>query len=72
MCSSDLGLAFACPSRAMVAAVTVRRRRLLEGTGFAGLIVIGLLIWRTTQYSPFLYRGGFVILSVATAANARP
>ena len=62
------GLAFACPSRAMVAAVTVRRRRLLEGTGFAGLIVIGLLIWRTTQYSPFLYRGGFVILSVATAA----
>jgi peptidoglycan/LPS O-acetylase OafA/YrhL len=62
------GLALACPSRAMVAEVTVRRRRLLDGTGFAGLVVIGLLIWRTTQYSPVLYRGGFVVLSVATAA----
>ncbi len=62
------GLAFACPSRAMAAEVSVRRRRLLEGTGFAGLVVIGLLIWRTTQYSPFLYRGGLVLLSVATAA----
>ena len=62
------GLAFASPSRAMAAEVTVRRRRLLEGTGFAGLVIVGLLIWRTTQYSPFLYRGGLVLLSVATAA----
>jgi peptidoglycan/LPS O-acetylase OafA/YrhL len=62
------GLAFACPSRSMAAEVTARRRRLLDAAGAAGLIVIGLLIWRTSQYSPFLYRGGLVVLSVATAA----
>jgi hypothetical protein len=35
--------------------------------GIAGLLVIGVLIWRTTEYSAFLYRGGLVLLSVATA-----
>jgi hypothetical protein len=34
-----------------------------------GLIVIGLLIWRTSQYSPFLYHGGIVLLSVAPVAT---
>jgi peptidoglycan/LPS O-acetylase OafA/YrhL len=43
-------------------------RALLDGAGVAGLAVIGLLIWRTGQYSPFVYRGGLVLLSVATAA----
>lgn len=42
------------------------RRLLLDGAGVAGLVVIALLIWRTDQYSPFLYRGGMVLLSVAT------
>lgn len=31
-----------------------------------GLVVIALLIWRTDQYSAFLYRGGILLLSVAT------
>jgi peptidoglycan/LPS O-acetylase OafA/YrhL len=61
-------LAFVCPARMMAAEVSARRKRLLDGAGVAGLVVIGLLIWRTTQYSPFLYRGGMVTLSVATAA----
>jgi peptidoglycan/LPS O-acetylase OafA/YrhL len=61
-------LAFACPSRRMAAEISARRRRALDGAGAAGLVVIGLLIWRTNQYSPFLYRGGMVALSVATAA----
>jgi peptidoglycan/LPS O-acetylase OafA/YrhL/lysophospholipase L1-like esterase len=61
-------LAFACPSSLMSAAISARRRRVLDGAGVAGLVVIGLLIWRTSQYSPFLYRGGLVALSVATAA----
>jgi peptidoglycan/LPS O-acetylase OafA/YrhL len=61
-------LAFACPSRARHAEMGARRRWLLDAIGSAGLIVIGVLIWRTTQYSPFLYRGGMVILSLATAA----
>ncbi len=61
-------LAFACPSLSMAAGLSARRRWLLDGAGGAGLVVVGLLIWRTTQYSPFLYRGGMVALSVATAA----
>jgi peptidoglycan/LPS O-acetylase OafA/YrhL len=43
-----------------------RARAALDVAGFAGLAGIGLLIWRTGQYSPFLYRGGLVVLSVAT------
>jgi peptidoglycan/LPS O-acetylase OafA/YrhL/lysophospholipase L1-like esterase len=42
-------------------------RVLLDAGGVAGLAVIGLMIWRTGQYSPFLYRGGLVVLSVASA-----
>jgi peptidoglycan/LPS O-acetylase OafA/YrhL/lysophospholipase L1-like esterase len=41
---------------------------LLDLGGVAGLAVIALLIWRTGQYSPFIYRGGLIVLSVATAA----
>ncbi len=44
------------------------RQRLLDWPGFAGLAVIGLMIWRVGQYSPFLYRGGLVVLALATAA----
>jgi len=61
-------LAIARPSRLMGADPGRRSRLLLDGTGVAGLVVIALLIWRTSQYSPFLYRGGMVLLSVATAA----
>jgi len=38
----------------------------LDGAGVFGLVVIALLIWQTNQYSAFLYRGGIVLLSVAT------
>jgi len=61
-------LAFARPSREMPAEPSKRDRRLLDGAGATGLVVIALLIWRTNQYSPFLYRGGLIVLSVATAA----
>ncbi len=61
-------LAIARPSRQMAADASRRSRLALDGAGTAGLIVIALLIWRTSQYSPFLYRGGMVLLSVATAA----
>ena len=39
----------------------------LDVPGIAGLIVIGLMVWRVGQFSPFLYRGGLVVLSLATA-----
>jgi len=59
-------LAVVWPSREI--APGRRARLLLDGAGAAGLAVIGLMIWRLGQYSPFAYRGGLVALSVATAA----
>jgi peptidoglycan/LPS O-acetylase OafA/YrhL len=43
-------------------------RWLLDVAGAAGLAVIGLLVWRTNQYSGFMFRGGLLLLSAATAA----
>jgi peptidoglycan/LPS O-acetylase OafA/YrhL len=46
-----------------------RRVRIsLDVPGIAGLAVIAVMVWRVGQYSPFLYQGGLVLLSVATAA----
>jgi len=42
-------------------------RWLLDVAGVAGLAVIGLLVWRTNQYTPFMFRGGLEALSAATA-----
>ncbi len=42
-------------------------RLALDAAGAAGLVTIGLLIWRVGEYSTFAYRGGLVVLSVATA-----
>jgi peptidoglycan/LPS O-acetylase OafA/YrhL len=49
--------------------VPAAARWLLDVAGIAGLGVIGLLVWRTNQYSGFMFRGGLVVLSVATAAT---
>jgi peptidoglycan/LPS O-acetylase OafA/YrhL/lysophospholipase L1-like esterase len=69
-------LAMVWPSRRLRANVTPSARRVLDGMGVAGLLAIAVMIWRTGQYSGFLYRGGFVLLSVATvlviAAIAHP
>ncbi len=43
-------------------------QRALDVPGFIGLAVIAVLIWRVGQYDSFLYHGGLVVLSVATAA----
>jgi len=61
-------LAFAWPSRLLRSDLGTRGRWLLDGAGAAGLIGILLLVWRTGQYSPFLYPRGMVLLSAATAA----
>jgi peptidoglycan/LPS O-acetylase OafA/YrhL len=60
-------LAFVWPSRHRHAEITKWARWVLEGAGTAGLAVFVVLVWRTSEYSPFLYRGGLVLLSVATA-----
>ena len=60
-------LAFVWPSRKLRASMSKASVWRLDVVGIAGLLVIGVLIWRTTEYSAFLYRGGLVLLSVATA-----
>ncbi len=60
-------LAMVWPS-SRAAKATKARSRVLDGPAVVGLVVIALMIWRVGQYSPFLYQGGLVVLSVATAA----
>jgi peptidoglycan/LPS O-acetylase OafA/YrhL len=60
-------LAMVWPSRRLKRGVAPGARRLLDAIGLAGLIVIGLMVWRTTRYSSFLYQGGFALLAIATA-----
>jgi peptidoglycan/LPS O-acetylase OafA/YrhL len=69
-------LAMVWPSRALTGRVTAGARWIIDGLGAVGLAAIGVLVWRTNQYSPFLYHGGLVLLSLATvlvvAAGAHP
>jgi peptidoglycan/LPS O-acetylase OafA/YrhL len=68
-CGLLIGAALAMVWPSIVAARASRTwTRVLDGPAIAGLIVIALMVWRVGQYSPFLYRGGIVVLSVATAA----
>jgi peptidoglycan/LPS O-acetylase OafA/YrhL len=60
-------LAFVWPSRHLRVRVANGARWVLEGAGTAGLAVFAVLVWRTSEYSPFLYRGGMVLLSFGTA-----
>jgi peptidoglycan/LPS O-acetylase OafA/YrhL len=60
-------LAMVWPSQSLTTRVTARARWILDGLGAVGLLIIALLIWRTNQYSAFPYRGGMVLLSVASA-----
>src|SRR6201996_5384983 len=59
-------LAFVWPSRRLTAQVTEGARRVLDIAGGAGLAIILVLILGTGEYSAFVYRGGMVLLSVAT------
>ena len=54
------------PARASVR-LPVRGRVVLETVGVLSLVAIGVLLTQTDEYSLFLYRGGILILSVATA-----
>jgi peptidoglycan/LPS O-acetylase OafA/YrhL len=69
-------LATIWPSRHLRGRVTPGARRTIDYAGAVGLGVIALMFWRSTEFSPFLYRGGFLVLSLATvlavAAMAHP
>ncbi|HVC06985.1 MAG TPA: acyltransferase family protein [Solirubrobacterales bacterium] len=60
-------LAMVWPSRRLTAEIVPAARRILDGLGVAGLLAIGFMVWRTNEYSPFLYRGGFALLALASA-----
>jgi peptidoglycan/LPS O-acetylase OafA/YrhL len=60
-------LAFVWPSRKLWADLSAASSWCLDAVGAVGLLVIGALIWRSTKYSSFLYPGGMVVLSLATA-----
>jgi peptidoglycan/LPS O-acetylase OafA/YrhL len=60
-------LAMIWPSRKLTPMIAAGARNLLDAAGAAGLMVIALMIWRTNQYSSFIYEGGLVLLSIATA-----
>src|SRR5438105_1600305 len=43
-------------------------RNILDVLGVAGLVGIGVLVWRTNSLSSFLYPYGFLLLALASAA----
>jgi peptidoglycan/LPS O-acetylase OafA/YrhL len=69
-------LAMMWPSRRLQRQIRPQARTIIDTAGAVGLLVILLMYWRTGEFSPFLYRGGFVLLSLATvlavAAMAHP
>ena len=62
-------LAMVWPSRRLTAKVTPQARRTIDAAGLAGLVVIGLMFWQSSEFSPFLYRGGFALLAIGTALS---
>ncbi len=60
-------LATVWPSRALRAEISAGARRVIDGGGVLGLVLIAVMFTRTSEFEPFLYRGGFLVLSVATA-----
>jgi peptidoglycan/LPS O-acetylase OafA/YrhL len=65
-------LAMVWPSRRLSNRIAPQARNLLDGLGILGLLVIGLMIWQVGEFDSFLYRGGFVVLSLATVMVLMP
>jgi peptidoglycan/LPS O-acetylase OafA/YrhL len=59
-------LAMLWPSRRLHARIAPQARRTIEAAGVLGLVAIGLMFWQTSEFSPFLYRGGFAVLALAS------
>ena len=65
-------LAMVWPSRGLSKRITRQARKNLDLLGCVGLLIIAIMIWRTGEFSGFLYRGGFVVLSLATVMVLMP
>ncbi|MCM3749633.1 acetyltransferase [Paenibacillus pasadenensis] len=61
-------LAVVWPSWKLTRTVSERSRRILDGAGVAGLLIIGFMMARVGEYDSFLYRGGMVLFALAAAA----
>lgn len=59
-------LAMLWPSRRLHTRIAAPARHTIEAGGVVGLIAIGLMFWRADEFSPFLYRGGFALLALAS------
>ena len=60
-------LAMVWPSRRLTGRITPQARRTIDAAGLLGLVVIGVMFWQSTEFDPFIYRGGFAILALGTA-----
>lgn len=59
-------LAFIWPSQRLSASLTRWSRVFLDLMGALALVMIFIMITMANEYDPFLYRGGLLVLSVAT------
>ncbi|MGX5518942.1 acyltransferase family protein [Bacillus cereus] len=60
-------LALVWPSNRLANRIIPKARFILDVVGGIALIIILVMFWKTNQYDPFLYKGGMVLLSIATA-----
>lgn len=60
-------LALLWPSRKLSADIAPRYRIVLDAAGGAALLSVLLMIWQSNQYQPFLYNGGLLLFSIASA-----
>jgi len=60
-------LAMMWPSRNLRPRIPASARKLIDVSGAVGLVIIAVLFLTAGELSPFLYRGGFVLLAIATA-----
>lgn len=60
-------LALVWPSNRLANKIIPKARCILDVVGGIALIIILVMFWKTNQYDPFLYKGGMVLLSIATA-----
>lgn len=60
-------LAIVWPSGRLSMSISAMSRAALDSVGGAALLVVlGMIVW-TNEYDAFLYRGGMILLSIATA-----
>jgi peptidoglycan/LPS O-acetylase OafA/YrhL len=65
-------LAMVWPSRRLSRKITPQARKMLDGIGVLGLLIIAIMVWQVGEFDSFLYQGGFVVLSLATVMVLMP